>query len=60
MKIQDNATFTDPLLYSEGIDYSIINGVTVLEEGRYTGSRPGRLLRAARESDNPSSRTTTP
>ena len=59
-KIQDNATFTDPLLYSEGIDYSIINGVMVLEEGRYTDARPGRLLRAARESENPSSRTTTP
>ena len=59
-KIQDNATFTDPLLYSEGIDYSIINGVTVIEEGRYTDARPGRLLRAARESENSSSRTTTP
>ena len=59
-KIQDNATFTDPLLYSEGIDYSIINGVTVIEDGRYTDARPGRLLRAARESENSSSRTTTP
>jgi N-acyl-D-aspartate/D-glutamate deacylase len=48
MKIQDNATFTDPLLYAEGIDYSIINGVMVIEEGRYTDARPGRLLRAAR------------
>jgi N-acyl-D-aspartate/D-glutamate deacylase len=60
MKIQDNATFTDPLLYSEGIDYSIINGVMVIEEGRYTDARPGRLLRASRESENSSSRTTTP
>ena len=60
MKIQDNATFTDPLLYSEGIDYSIINGVMVIEEGRYTDARPGRLLRAARESENSSARTTTP
>ncbi len=60
MKIQDNATFTEPLLYSEGIDYSIINGVMVIEEGRYTDARPGRLLRASRESENTSSRTTTP
>lgn len=60
MKIQDNATFTEPLLYSEGIDYSIINGVMVIEEGRYTDARPGRLLRASRESENSSSRTTTP
>ena len=60
MKIQDNATFTDPLLYSEGIDYSIINGVMVIEEGRYTDAHPGRLLRASREYENTSSRTTTP
>ena len=60
MKIQDNATFTEPLLYSEGIDYSIVNGVMVIEEGRYTDARPGRLLRASRESENSSSRTTTP
>lgn len=49
-KIQDNATFTEPLKYSEGIDYSIINGVTVIDEGQHTDSRPGRLLRGGHDS----------
>ncbi len=45
-KIQDKATFTEPLLYSEGIDYSIVNGIVVIEDGSYTGNEPGRVLRA--------------
>lgn len=45
-KIQDKATFTEPLLYSEGIDYSIVNGIAVIEDGSYTGNEPGRVLRA--------------
>ena len=48
-RIQDNATFTDPLVYSEGIDYSIINGVLVIDDGKYNDSRPGRLLRSSRD-----------
>jgi N-acyl-D-aspartate/D-glutamate deacylase len=47
-RIQDKSTFVDPLHYSEGIDYSIVNGVLVIDEGKYTGSRPGLVLRATR------------
>ena len=44
-KITDRATITDPCAYSEGVLWSFVNGVTVLEEGRSTGARPGRVLR---------------
>lgn len=47
-KIQDNATFTDPLVYADGIDYSIINGIMVIDENRTTAKLPGRVLRIKR------------
>ena len=43
--VTDRATFTDPHQLSEGISFVIVNGETVLEEGVYTGSLPGRVLR---------------
>jgi N-acyl-D-aspartate/D-glutamate deacylase len=43
-KIQDRATFEQPLLYPEGIDYVIVNGKVVIEKGRHTGERPGQIL----------------
>lgn len=43
--IQDRATFTDPMQYSTGIDYVIVNGVPVIDDGKLTEARPGRLLR---------------
>ena len=44
-KIADRATIENPCLYSEGILWSFVNGVPVLEEGRPTGKRPGCILR---------------
>jgi N-acyl-D-aspartate/D-glutamate deacylase len=43
--VQDTATFTNPLSYSEGIDFVLVNGQVVIEEGRTTGARPGKVLR---------------
>jgi N-acyl-D-aspartate/D-glutamate deacylase len=43
--VRDTATFTDPLSYSEGFDYVLVNGRVVIEEGRTTGLRPGKVLR---------------
>jgi len=43
-RIADRATIENPCLYSEGVTWSFVNGVTVLEEGRPTGARPGRVL----------------
>lgn len=43
-KIQDRATFEQPLLYPEGIDYVLVNGKVVIEKGRHTGERPGQVI----------------
>ncbi len=43
--IRDRATFADPTLPSEGVSFVIVNGVLVLEGGKYTGAKPGRVLR---------------
>ena len=45
-KIADRATINDPCLYSEGIQWSFVNGEAVLQNGCSTGVRPGRILRA--------------
>ena len=42
--IQDKATFENPHQYSEGIQYVIINGQIVVERGKQTGLRPGKVL----------------
>lgn len=43
--LRDRATFADPTIPSEGVSYVIVNGVVVLEGGKYTGARPGKVLR---------------
>jgi N-acyl-D-aspartate/D-glutamate deacylase len=43
--ITDRSTYTEPFQYSEGIDYVIVNGQVVLDQGQHTGARPGRALR---------------
>jgi N-acyl-D-amino-acid deacylase len=44
-KIADRATFAEPHRPSEGIKYVLVNGRLVLEDGKLTGERPGRVLR---------------
>jgi N-acyl-D-amino-acid deacylase len=44
-KIHDRASYDNPSLYPEGIDYVIINGEVVLENSQMTGRRPGEVLR---------------
>jgi N-acyl-D-amino-acid deacylase len=41
----DRATYGDPFRYPEGIEHVIVNGVPVLENGKPTGKKPGRVLR---------------
>ncbi|MBN2467401.1 MAG: D-aminoacylase [Deltaproteobacteria bacterium] len=43
--IQDRADYGQPFQLPVGIDYVIINGTIVIEEGRLTGNRPGTVLR---------------
>ena len=41
----DKATYTAPFAYNEGIEYVIVNGQVVLDRGKHTGAKPGRVLR---------------
>jgi N-acyl-D-aspartate/D-glutamate deacylase len=43
--IQDRATYTDPHQLATGMDFVLVNGQLVVDQGRFTGALPGRVLR---------------
>ena len=43
--IHDVATFEHPNQLSQGMEYVLVNGVPVIEQGKMTGALPGRVLR---------------
>ena len=43
--IRDLATFDNPNQLSQGMDYLLVNGVPVIDQGKMTGERPGKVLR---------------
>jgi N-acyl-D-amino-acid deacylase len=45
--VRDIATFDDPNRLSEGMDFVMVNGTLVIENGKMTGALPGRVLRGA-------------
>ncbi len=45
LTVSERSTFADPNHYSEGIRYVAVNGQLVVDEGRITSARPGRMLR---------------
>jgi N-acyl-D-amino-acid deacylase len=45
--IRDLATFENPNQLSQGMDYVLVNGVPVIDQGKMTGARPGKVLRGA-------------
>jgi dihydroorotase/N-acyl-D-amino-acid deacylase len=45
--VRDLATFDEPNRLSAGMDYVLVNGVPVIEDGKMTGALPGRVLRGA-------------
>jgi dihydroorotase/N-acyl-D-amino-acid deacylase len=47
-KVRDVGTFEDPHHYAEGIPYVIVNGMPVVDGGRFTAARPGKVLRRSR------------
>ena len=42
--VRDQATFTQPQQYPEGIDYVLVNGKLVIENGEHTGELPGKII----------------
>jgi N-acyl-D-amino-acid deacylase len=46
--VRTDATKDDPKHYPVGIDYVIVNGEVVIENGENTGATPGRALRRGR------------
>ena len=54
--VADKATFENPFQYPVGIDTVIVNGTVVLDEGKHTNARPGKVLRrpTSRASDSQS------
>ena len=45
-RVRDRATYDDPHQYSEGFVHVLVNGVSVIENGKRTATRPGQVLRA--------------
>jgi N-acyl-D-amino-acid deacylase len=46
-RLEDGSTLDDPLNYVRGVDWVLVNGVTVVEGGEHTGALPGRHLARA-------------
>lgn len=42
--VQDQADFTNPHQYAVGFRYVIVNGKPIIDDGKLTGERPGRVL----------------
>ncbi|MBI4876190.1 MAG: amidohydrolase family protein, partial [Acidobacteria bacterium] len=45
-QVRDKATFQKPHQFSAGFDLVFANGVAVVDHGKLTGARPGKVLRA--------------
>ena len=45
--IKDVATFEEPNQLSQGMEFVLVNGVPVIDQGKMTGKMPGKVLRGA-------------
>ncbi|MBZ5718842.1 MAG: D-aminoacylase [Acidobacteriia bacterium] len=43
--VRDVATYENPNQLSQGMEYVLVNGVPVIDQGKMTGAKPGRVLR---------------
>jgi N-acyl-D-amino-acid deacylase len=43
--VRDLATFENPNQLSEGMKYVLVNGIPVIDGGKMTNARPGKVLR---------------
>ena len=46
-QISDTATYENAASLPTGIDYVLVNGQIVVDQGRHTGAKPGAVLRGA-------------
>jgi len=46
-RLEDVATYANPTAYPTGIDYVLVNGRLVIDQGHHTGAKPGNVLRGA-------------
>jgi N-acyl-D-amino-acid deacylase len=44
-KIQDNATYENPMQYATGMVHVFVNGRQVLKDGEHTGALPGQVVK---------------
>jgi N-acyl-D-amino-acid deacylase len=44
-ELDDVSTVEQPLAYCKGVEYVLVNGQVVIDDGEHTGARPGRNLR---------------
>ncbi|MFQ6082203.1 MAG: amidohydrolase family protein [Candidatus Aminicenantia bacterium] len=44
-KVIDSATWEKPHIYPAGIEYVLVNGQVVVQQGDHTGALPGRILK---------------
>lgn len=45
--INDRATFENPHQFAVGVSHVLVNGVAVLDDGKMTAARPGKVLRSS-------------
>src|SRR5277367_310300 len=45
--VRDLATFENPNQLSQGMEFVLVNGVPVIDQGKMTGAKPGKVLRGA-------------
>ena len=43
--VRDKATYGEPLQQPDGIDHVLVNGEVVVQGGKQTSARPGRVIR---------------
>lgn len=43
-RVIDKATFKDPHQYAEGVNYVVVNGKVVIDQGQHTGKKPGQVI----------------
>jgi N-acyl-D-amino-acid deacylase len=43
-KVRDKSTYQQPTLYPDGIDYVLVNGQLVIDHGKHSGAKPGKVL----------------